>query len=106
MIAKLLTAEEVTVALELLDGWCVCNDDLDDQLGLQKTYQFTGFTAAFGFMSRVALAAERANHHPEWTNIYNNVTIKWTTHASGGITDYDIKLAKKTESFAVSSGLK
>lgn len=106
MMTKLLTAAEIASAAEALNGWHLSGGDDDTQQGLQKTFYFTGFTAAFGFMSRVALAAERANHHPEWQNIYNQVTIKWTTHARGGITDLDVKLAQKTDIFAASSGLK
>jgi 4a-hydroxytetrahydrobiopterin dehydratase len=51
-------------------------------------------------MSRVALAAERANHHPEWSNVYNRVTLRWTTHSVGGVSPLDIKLAKKCDNFA------
>ena len=51
-------------------------------------------------MTRVALAAERQNHHPEWSNVYNRVTIRWTTHSEGGVTELDVKLARACSRFA------
>ncbi|MGI0033106.1 MAG: 4a-hydroxytetrahydrobiopterin dehydratase, partial [Nitrososphaeraceae archaeon] len=60
----------------------------------QKSFKFSNFIEAFGFMTRIALEAEKINHHPEWSNVYNSVTINLSTHDVGGITDYDIKLAK------------
>ena len=62
---------------------------------LQRTFMFKDFSEAFAFMARVALAAERMGHHPEWTNVYNKVEIKLSTHDAGGkVTDKDRKLAK------------
>ena len=61
---------------------------------LYRKFQFKDFSEAFAFMTRVALEAEKMNHHPEWSNVYNNVTIKLSTHDAGGITDHDIALAK------------
>ena len=55
-------------------------------------------------MSRVDLAAERANHHPEWQNVYNKVFIRWTTHAASGVTSLDLKLAQKSDAIAKESG--
>ena len=104
MSASVLTEEEVAAAIKRLDGWVISLSD--EQLGLTKRFQFSGFNGAFGFISRVALAAERANHHPEWQNIYNQVTIRWTTHAQGGVTDLDIKLAQKCDRIARDSGQK
>ena len=95
---KIFTKAEIDAAVQQLDGWTVCNDK--DQSMLEKTYVFSGFNAAFGFMSRVALAAERANHHPEWQNVYNKVCIRWTTHAAGGVTSLDLKLAHKSDAIA------
>ncbi len=60
---------------------------------LSREFGFKDFSEAFGFMVRVALAAEAANHHPDWSNSYNKVTISLSTHSAGGITDNDIKLA-------------
>ena len=81
---EILTKAEIDTAIKQLDGWAVRIDT--GQPALEKTYVFSGFNAAFGFMSRVALAAERANNHPEWQNFYNKVCIRWTTHAAGGLT--------------------
>ena len=61
-------------------------------------FSLLGFNAAF--LWRVALAAERENHHPEWSNVYNRVTLRWTTHSVGGVSALDVKLAKKCDSFA------
>jgi 4a-hydroxytetrahydrobiopterin dehydratase len=104
MSPNLLSEAEIAVAIEQLDGWVICPNG--DQLGLSKSFQFSGFNAAFGFISRVALAAERANHHPEWQNVYHKVTIRWTTHAQGGVTDLDVKLAQRCDGIAKDSGQK
>jgi 4a-hydroxytetrahydrobiopterin dehydratase len=79
-----------------LDGWLLS----EDGIALEKTFSFKGFNSAFGFMTRVAMAAERANHHPEWSNVYNRVTIRWTTHSLGGVSDLDLKLAGACDRFA------
>ena len=102
MYPSLLSETEIAVAIEQLDGWVICRNG--DQPGLSKDFQFSGFNAAFGFISRVALAAERANHHPEWQNVYNKVCIRWTTHAAGGVTSLDLKLAQKSDAIAKDSG--
>ena len=104
MSPSLLSEAEIAVAIEQLDGWVICPNS--DQPGLSKSFQFSGFNAAFGFISRVALAAERANHHPEWQNAYHKVTIRWTTHAQGGVTDLDVKLAQRCDDIAKDSGQK
>ena len=91
-----LDAAELQSALVELPEWRLS----DDGLGLERVFTFAGFNAAFGFMSRVALAAERANHHPEWSNVYNRVTLRWTIHSVGGVSPLDIKLAKKCDNFA------
>ena len=101
---EILTKAEIDTAIEQLDGWAVRIDA--GQPSLEKTYVFSGFSAAFGFMSRVALAAERANHHPELQNVYNKVCIRWTTHESGGVTSLDLKLAQKSDVIARDSGQK
>ena len=91
-----------TAAMQQLKGWVINTNG--DQPALEKTYIFSGFNAAFGFMSRVALAAERMNHHPEWQNVYDKVCIRWTTHAAGGVTSLDLKLAQKSDAIAKDSG--
>ena len=85
---KKLSEDELDEIVRNMKGW-----ELKDEK-LQKSFKFTNFVEAFGFMTRIALEAERMNHHPEWSNVYNNVTIKLSTHDAGGITDYDIKLAE------------
>ena len=91
-----LDVAELQGALKILPQWQLS----DDGLSLERAFKFTGFNAAFGFMSRVALAAERENHHPEWSNVYNTVTLRWTTHSVSGVSALDVKLAKKCDSFA------
>ena len=94
-----LDAADISAALANRPGWSLC----DDGRAIEKEFTFKGFNAAFGFMSRVALAAERANHHPEWSNVYNRVQIRWTTHSAGGLTDLDMRLAGLCDRFADSS---
>ena len=92
----LLTNEALAEVLADLDGWSV----VEDGTAIEAEFSFKGFNAAFGFMTRVALAAERQNHHPEWSNVYNRVTIRWTTHSEGGVTELDVKLARACSRFA------
>ena len=73
----LLTNDALAEVLADLDGWAL----VEDATAIEAEFSFKGFNAAFGFMTRVALAAERQNHHPEWSNVYNRVTIRWTTHS-------------------------
>jgi 4a-hydroxytetrahydrobiopterin dehydratase len=61
---------------------------------LQKSFKFLNFSEAFGFMTRVALVAEKMDHHPEWSNVYNRVDVVLSTHDAGGITELDFKLAE------------
>ena len=68
-------------------GWELASDRL------RREFQFAGFVEAFGFMSSVALLAEAANHHPEWSNVYNRVSIELTTHEAGGLSERDFALA-------------
>ena len=87
MIAK-LTDAEIAAALPGVPGWTLNGD------GIERTYRFADFVAAFGFMARVALLAEKADHHPEWSNVYNKVGIRLTTHDAGGISARDFALAR------------
>jgi 4a-hydroxytetrahydrobiopterin dehydratase len=73
--------------LASLAGWTFRNK------GIEKTYRFRDFVEAFGFMSRAAILAEKANHHPEWANVYNKVDVRLSTHDAGGLTDKDFDLA-------------
>ena len=88
MVRKLST-EERAQALNDLDGW----NDVQDRDAIARTFKFTDFNEAFGFMSRVALKAEQMNHHPEWFNVWNKVEITLTTHDAGGVTQLDVELA-------------
>ena len=92
----LLTNDALAEVLADLDGWSL----VEDGTAIEAEFSFKGFNAAFGFMTRVALTAERQNHHPEWSNIYNRVTIRWTTHSEGGVTELDVKLARACNKFA------
>ena len=92
----LLTNDALAEVLADLDGWSL----VEDGTAIEAEFTFKGFNAAFGFMTRVALAAERQNHHPEWSNVYNRVTIRWTTHSEGGVTELDVKLARACSRFA------
>jgi 4a-hydroxytetrahydrobiopterin dehydratase len=79
----------VQAALARLPGWTY-----DPQRpALQRLFVFADFSAAFGFMTRVALLAERMNHHPEWRNVYNRVDVVLTTHDAGGVTELDVEMA-------------
>lgn len=64
---------------------------------IRKTFRFPNFVEAFGWMSRVALLAEKMNHHPEWTNVYNRVEVTLTTHDADGLSDLDLTLANRLE---------
>ena len=89
-----LSEAELASALAALPGWSLAADKL------HREYRFADFNAAFGFMTRVALEAERMNHHPEWSNVWNRVVVDLTTHDSGGITASDVALAKKMDGIA------
>lgn len=65
-----------------------------DGLALERTFKFTDFNAAFGFMTRVALYADKADHHPEWFNVYNRVEMTLTTHDAGGVSDRDAAMVE------------
>jgi len=92
----LLTEAEREEALKALPGWAYDAE----RIGIAKGFKFADFNAAFGFMTRVALAAERADHHPDWSNVWNRVDILLSTHSAGGVTEKDIALAKAIEAAA------
>ncbi len=83
-----LTDDAITTALAELDGWERQGDKL------HKTFVFADFSEAWGFMSRAALAAEKMDHHPDWSNVYRTVKVDLNTHDAGGITALDIELAR------------
>ena len=89
-----LSDQQVSEALAGLSGWELAGGKL------HREFKFGDFVEAFGFMSRVALAAERMDHHPEWFNVYNRVSIDLRTHDCDGISDRDFELAGKIDSLA------
>jgi 4a-hydroxytetrahydrobiopterin dehydratase len=89
-----LSEGDLEKALAELPGWSIENGKLHREL------RFADFSAAFGFMTRVALEAERLNHHPEWSNVWNRVVVDLVTHDAGGLTKNDLKLARAMERLA------
>jgi 4a-hydroxytetrahydrobiopterin dehydratase len=84
-----LSAETLATRLAELDGWTLRDERL------HKRFSFGSFVQAFGFMTRVALEAEKLDHHPDWSNVYSNVDVQLWTHDVGGITEYDLELARR-----------
>lgn len=91
-----LHAGAIEKALEDLPGWSLAGDGA----GIARTFEFANFSEAFGFMARAALAAEKMDHHPEWSNVYKTVDVTLSTHDVGGVTQLDIDLARKMNRFA------
>ena len=85
---------EISAAIAKHPGWSVANGKL------HREYKFADFIHAFGFMATAAIAIERMNHHPEWFNVYNRVTVDLATHDAGGITQKDFDLAALLEGIA------
>lgn len=94
MAAEKLGAEELNRELKQLSGWSVREGKL------HREYKFADFAHAFGFMAAAAVLIEKRNHHPEWLNVYNRVTVDLTTHDAGGITARDVELARTLDSLA------
>ena len=94
MARRKLTDEEIAARLRDIPGWDVVNGKL------HREFRFKDFVAAFGFMSSLALVAERKNHHPEWFNVYGRVVIDLNTHDIGGISDLDFELAAAANGLA------
>lgn len=100
MTVKALHGDELTERLAILNSapgsdWSLVNDKLHCE------FKFANFVTAFGFMSQVALVAERQNHHPEWFNVYSTVRIDLTTHDAGGISIRDFELATAIDRIAL-----
>ena len=95
-MAQKLTANARTAALQRLAGW----SDVSGRDPIAKTYTFKDFNEAFGFMARVALVAEKMDHHPEWSNVYKTVNVTLATHDAGGVTELDVKLAEAMDRIA------
>ena len=86
-----LSEHEIAAELGKLAGWSVVNGNL------HRVFEFKDFAAAFAFMTQVALAAEKMDHHPDWSNVWNKVTIDLSTHSAGGLTKNDFDLAAKIQ---------
>jgi 4a-hydroxytetrahydrobiopterin dehydratase len=93
-----LSPGEIADHLAALPGWTLADG------ALKRDFEFADFSEAFGFMARVALAAEKMDHHPDWSNVYSRVSVSLSTHDAGGVTELDVRLAgvmqrlmKKTE---------
>ncbi|MEO0506534.1 MAG: 4a-hydroxytetrahydrobiopterin dehydratase [Bacteroidota bacterium] len=86
-----LNDTQIEDQLKALDGWSYNTESI------HKTYTFSDFKAAFSIMTRIAFECEAMNHHPNWENVYNRLTIHLNTHDAGGVTELDFELAKKIE---------
>jgi 4a-hydroxytetrahydrobiopterin dehydratase len=95
-MAQKLSDAARAAALEALKEWRM----VEGRDAITRNYKFKDFNAAFGFMTRAALLAERMNHHPEWCNVWNRVDVTLSTHAAGGLTELDIKLAEAMDRLA------
>ena len=93
---KKISKTELAKKLKRLSGWKL----VKGRSAITKTFKFDNFQEAFGWMTSMAIYAEKKDHHPEWFNVYNRVTIDLTTHDSGGITIKDVELAKKANELA------
>ena len=95
-MAERLTAEVRKSALKGLPGWT----EVTGREAIARTFVFKDFNEAFGFMARVALVAEKRDHHPEWRNVYKTVEVVLSTHDAGGVTKLDIELATRMNEMA------
>jgi 4a-hydroxytetrahydrobiopterin dehydratase len=96
MPAELLSDAERRDLLEALDGWSM----VEGRDAIRKTFAFANFAEAFGWMTRVALLAEKLDHHPEWFNLYGKVEVTLSTHDANGLTARDVQLAKAMDRMA------
>ena len=95
-MVKKLGADERKKALASLDGW----REVDGREAIAKDFKFADFNAAFAWMARVAMLAEKTDHHPEWFNVYNTVNVTLATHEANGVTERDIAMAKAMNAYA------
>ena len=95
-MADVMTADAVAGELARLDGWSMA----DDGRAIARSFRFRDFSQAFAFMTRVALLAEKQDHHPDWCNVWNRVDIRLTSHDAGGVTGRDIALAQAISAIA------
>ena len=97
-MAQKLSGDARKSALGKLSGW----SETKDRDAISKKFVFADFNAAFGFMTRAALVAEKLDHHPEWFNVYKTVEVTLSTHDAGGLTELDVKLAEAMNQLAAS----
>ncbi|MEZ5855646.1 MAG: 4a-hydroxytetrahydrobiopterin dehydratase [Hyphomicrobiaceae bacterium] len=95
-MAQRLSDDAVKAALSRLSGWTM----VDGREAITRSFTFKDFNAAFGFMTRAALIAEKLDHHPEWRNVWNRVDVVLATHDAGGLTELDFKLAQSMDDLA------
>ena len=95
-MAGKLEGDARAAALSELDGW----QEADGRDAISKSFQFTDFSQAFGWMTRVGMVAEKMDHHPEWFNVYRTVDVTLSTHDAGGLTEKDTVLAKAMDRLA------
>ncbi|WJR78526.1 4a-hydroxytetrahydrobiopterin dehydratase [Bradyrhizobium sp. NP1] len=100
-MAGRLSGEMRKAALQGVPGW----SETPGRDAIGRTFTFSDFNEAFGFMARVALVAEKSNHHPEWRNVYKTVEVVLSTHDAGGLTSRDIELAKAMNAIAAQLGM-
>jgi 4a-hydroxytetrahydrobiopterin dehydratase len=101
-MVELLAAAARKAALADLPDWT----DVAGRDAISRTFSFKDFSEAFGFMARVALVAEKTDHHPEWRNVYKTVDVVLSTHDAGGVTARDIKLAQAMNAIAAQLGVR
>ena len=89
-------ARDEALAALTASGWA----EVEGRDAIRKTFKFSGFVEAFGWMTRAAIHAEKLNHHPEWFNVYNRVEVTLTTHDCDGLSALDVKLASKMDALA------
>jgi 4a-hydroxytetrahydrobiopterin dehydratase len=98
-MAEKLTGQARKAALAKLNGW----SEVNGRDAISRKFAFEDFNAAFGFMARAALIAEKLDHHPEWFNVYNKVEVTLATHDAGGVTERDVALAEAMNRLAKSA---
>jgi 4a-hydroxytetrahydrobiopterin dehydratase len=99
-MAKKIEGQEREAALATLEGWALAQG----RDAIRKRFVFRDFSAAFGWMTRVAMVAEKMDHHPEWSNVYRTVEVTLATHDAGGLTGLDIELAQTMDRLAHEGG--
>ncbi|MEX0290243.1 MAG: 4a-hydroxytetrahydrobiopterin dehydratase [Flavobacteriaceae bacterium] len=93
-----LSEDQIRDGLKKLDGWEYADD------GIACSFEFTNFKEAFSIMTRIAFEAEAQNHHPDWSNVYNRLYVRLSTHDAGGVTENDFRLAESIERILAGEG--